>query len=143
MEKKLQCGLIVLIECAREIHTTLGTFLKAADSLPIWPEVKEIPEGTPEETAAAIALMQEAGIPVDAAEDPTDARDTAGDAAPTYEEVRKRLSEKSGEGGKAEVRELLTRHGLKRLSDVKDREGTEQARILRALFREAEGIGHA
>ena len=54
----------------------------------------------------------------------------------TYEEVRAILAEKSRTGFRAEVKALLTAHGVKQLSDVKD--PAEFA----ALVAEAEGIGN-
>ena len=54
----------------------------------------------------------------------------------TYEEVRAILAEKSRTGFRAEVKALLTAHGLKQLSDVTDPE------VFAALVAEAEGIGN-
>ena len=55
----------------------------------------------------------------------------------TYEEVRAILAEKSRTGYRAEVKALLTAHGVKQLSDVSDPEG------FAALVPEAEVIGSA
>ncbi len=55
----------------------------------------------------------------------------------TYEEVRAVLAEKSRTGYRAEVKALLTEHGVKQLSDI-----TEPA-ALAALMAEAEVIGSA
>lgn len=54
----------------------------------------------------------------------------------TYEEARAVLAEKSRTGYRAEVKALLTAHGLKQLSDVTDPE------VFAALVAEAEGIGN-
>ena len=54
----------------------------------------------------------------------------------TYEEVRAILAEKSRTGFRAEVKALLTAHGVKQLSDVTD------PRVYAAIVAEAEGIGN-
>ena len=54
----------------------------------------------------------------------------------TYEEVRAILAEKSRTGFRAEVKSLLTAHGVKQLSDVTEPE------VFAALVAEAEGIGN-
>lgn len=54
----------------------------------------------------------------------------------TYEEVRTILAEKSRTGFRAEVKALLTAHGLKQLSDVTD------PKEYAAIVAEAEGIGN-
>lgn len=54
----------------------------------------------------------------------------------TYEEVRAILAEKSRTGFRAEVKALLTAHGVKQLSDVKAPEE------FAAIVAEAEGIGN-
>ncbi len=54
----------------------------------------------------------------------------------TYEEVRAVLAEKSRTGFRAEVKALLTAHGLKQLSDVTD------PKEYAAIVAEAEGIGN-
>ena len=54
----------------------------------------------------------------------------------TYEEVRAILAEKSRTGFRAEVKALLTAHGLKQLSDVTDPE------VYAAIVAESEGIGN-
>ena len=53
----------------------------------------------------------------------------------TYEEVRAILAEKSRTGFRAEVKALLTKHGVAQLSDVKDPE------VFAAIVAEAEVIG--
>ena len=71
------------------------------------------------------------------AEEPAPA---AGEEAPakvyTYEEVRAVLAEKSRTGFRAEVKAILTAHGVKQLSDVKDPDE------FAAIVAEAEGIGN-
>ena len=54
----------------------------------------------------------------------------------TYEDVRAILAEKSRTGFRAEVKTILTAHGVKQLSDVKD--PSEFA----AIVADAEGIGN-
>ena len=54
----------------------------------------------------------------------------------TYEDVRAILAEKSRTGFRAEVKAILTAHGVKQLSDVKD--PTEFA----AIVADAEGVGN-
>ena len=54
----------------------------------------------------------------------------------TYEEVRAVLAEKSRTGFRAEVKAILTAHGVKQLSDVKDPDE------FAAIVEEAEGIGN-
>ena len=54
----------------------------------------------------------------------------------TYEEVRAILAEKSRTGFRAEVKALLTAHGVKQLSDVNDPE------VYADIVAEAEGIGN-
>ena len=54
----------------------------------------------------------------------------------TYEEVRAILAEKSRTGFRAEVKALLTAHGVKQLSDVTD------PQVYAAIVAEAEGIGN-
>ncbi len=55
--------------------------------------------------------------------------------APAYEEVRALLAEKSRTGFRAEVKALLTKHGVAQLSDVREPDK------LAAIMAEAEGIG--
>ena len=55
----------------------------------------------------------------------------------TYEEVRAVLAEKARTGFRAEVKALLTAHGVKQLSDITD------PAALAALMAEAEVIGSA
>ena len=54
----------------------------------------------------------------------------------TYEEVRAILAEKSRTGFRAEVKAILTAHGAKQLSEVKD------PKELAAIVAEAEEIGN-
>ena len=60
----------------------------------------------------------------------------AEEPAYTYEQVRAILAEKSRTGFRAEVKAILTAHGVKQLSDVKD--PSEFA----AIVADAEGIGN-
>ena len=77
-----------------------------------------------------VPAQEEAPAPVEA-EEPA-----ALEKVYTYEEVRGVLAEKSRTGFRAEVKALLTAHGVKQLSDVKD------PKELAALVAEAEGIGN-
>ena len=135
MEKDLQLPVTMLIECTREIHKLLGSFLQAADKIPLCPEQPHLPEGhakeapagskpAPKKTAGAAAVDE--ALP-----------------APSYEDVRGILTEKSLAGYKADVKTLLTRHGLARLSDVQKLDEAAAAKTLRALKKEAEAIGNA
>lgn len=54
----------------------------------------------------------------------------------TYKEVRAILAEKSRTGFRAEVKAILTAHGIQQLSDVKDQE------TFAAIVKEAEEIGN-
>ena len=64
------------------------------------------------------------------------AREPAPEASCTYEEIRAMLAEKTRSGYRAEIKALLTRHGVRQLSEISD--PREYAR-LRA---EAEAIGN-
>lgn len=55
----------------------------------------------------------------------------------TYEEARAVLADKARKGFRAEVKALLTAHGLKQLSDAAD------PAVFAALVAEAEAIGNA
>lgn len=54
----------------------------------------------------------------------------------TYEEARAVLAEKARTGFRAEVKAILTAHGLKQLSDAKDPE------LYAAIVAEAEAVGN-
>ena len=54
----------------------------------------------------------------------------------TYEEVRGILAEKARTGFRTEVKAILTAHGVKQLSDVKEQE------VFAAIAAEAEEIGN-
>ena len=58
-------------------------------------------------------------------------------AGRTYEEARAVLAEKSRTGFRAEVKAILTSHGVKQLSEVKD------PAVFAALISEAEVLGNA
>lgn len=55
----------------------------------------------------------------------------------TYEETRAILAEKARTGFRAEVKAILTSHGVKQLSEVKDPE------LFAAIIAEAEVLGNA
>lgn len=78
------------------------------------------------DVADLAALLEGAEAPAQAAK-PTPAY--------TYEEVRAVLAEKARTGFRAEVKAILTAHGVKQLSDVKD------PAELAAIVAEAEVIG--
>ena len=54
---------------------------------------------------------------------------------PTFEEARAVLAEKSRTGFRAEVKAILTKHGVTQLSDVKD------PAVLATIVKEAEDVG--
>ena len=56
----------------------------------------------------------------------------------TFEQVREIFTDRSGHGLKAEMRSILTAHGLKKLSDAK-----EDQHLLNRLAAEAEAIRYA
>jgi hypothetical protein len=74
------------------------------------------------------AIMPENGEPDAAAESPASTKEY------TYEEARMILAEKSRLGHRAEVKAILTRHGVKQLSDFTD------PKTLATLVAEAEEI---
>ena len=55
---------------------------------------------------------------------------------PTFEEARAVLAEKSRTGFRAEVKAILTKHGVKQLSEVTD------PKVLAVMVSEAEAIGN-
>ena len=74
-------------------------------------------------------------------DEPPDKQDTPAEEEPqtpakvyTYEEVRAILAEKSRIGFRAEVKAILTKHGVAQLSDVKD------PSVFAAIVAEAEEI---
>ena len=87
------------------------------------------------DVADLAALLEGADVPSKKEDVP------ASDPAPapakvyTYEEVRAILAEKSRTGYRAEVKAILTAHGVKQLSDVTDPD------MYAAIVAEAEGIG--
>ena len=86
------------------------------------------------DAAILVDQLEQARKPADPV--PETAAEKAPDKTYTYEEVRAVLAEKSRSGFRAEVKALLTAHGVKQLSEVTD--PTE----LTALVREAEVIGN-
>ena len=82
----------------------------------------------------AEAMSQKQDVPAE------ESAPAAAEATPakvyTYEEVRAILAEKSRTGFRAEVKALLTAHGVKQLSDVKSPEE------FAAIVAEAEVIGN-
>ena len=93
------------------------------------------------EDAAKTAYAEEAQAPADTAKtDPETTTETTAEPESisgkvyTYEEARAILAEKARTGFRAEVKAILTRHGVNQLSEVKD-PGT-----LAAIVAEAEAI---
>ena len=86
---------------------------------------------------ADLAALLEGTEATDKKQDvPAEEKDPAPAKVYTYEETRAILAEKSRTGFRAEVKALLTAHGVKQLSDVKD--PAEFA----ALVAEAEVLGN-
>ena len=71
------------------------------------------------EDAVSLAAFLKAITPENGEPDDT-AQTTAPAKEYTYEEARAILAEKSRLGHRAEVKAILTKHGVKQLSDVKD-----------------------
>ena len=87
------------------------------------------------------ALLEDAEAPANKQDVPVvEAAPAATEEAPakvyTYEEVRAILAEKSRTGFRAEVKAILTAHGVKQLSDVKTPEE------FAAIVAEAEVVGN-
>ncbi|MER2055955.1 MAG: hypothetical protein ABTB30_11785 [Clostridia bacterium] len=85
------------------------------------------------EDAVSLAAFLKAITPENGEPDDT-AQTTAPAKEYTYEEARAILAEKSRLGHRAEVKAILTRHGVKQLSDVTD------PKLLATLVAEAEMI---
>ena len=92
------------------------------------------------DVADLAAMLESAEAPAKKQDDPVETPAPAAEEAPakvyTYEETRAILAEKSRTGFRAEVKALLTAHGVKQLSDVKD------PQELAAIVAEAEVIGN-
>ena len=93
------------------------------------------------DVAEIASLLEGAEAPAkkqdEPAEIPAPAHEEAAPAkACAYEEVRAILAEKSRTGFRAEVKALLTAHGVKQLSEVTDPD------VYAALAAEAEAIGN-
>ena len=129
-----------LVECLTHICASLAAvisiFEESADSRPKPatdpPAVPELEETPP--TPAELPLLQPLSEPQP---EPTPATPTAAPAKPvTYEEVRAVLADKSRTGYRAEVKALLTAHGVRQLSEITD------PAVYAELIREAEEIGN-
>ena len=83
-----------------------------------------------EELAAALEGEQTETAPAETLEQEQPAK------VHTYEEARAILAEKSRTGFRAEVKALLTAHGVKQLSDITD------PAVYAAIIAEAEEIGN-
>jgi hypothetical protein len=81
---------------------------------------------------AALAAVLEDDVPQDA---PVAEPAPAPEKVYTYEEARAVLAEKSRTGFRAEVKTILTKHGVTQLSDVKD------PAVLATIVKEAEDVG--
>ncbi len=90
--------------------------------------LKKLVEGA---TSLIAFLQQQTTLPENEAPD-VSAEDPAKEC--TYEEARAVLAEKSRTGFRAEVKAILTRHGVTQLSDVRD------PKELAAIVAEAEEI---
>ena len=109
----------------------------------LFEQPEEVPlKPTPaEDSPAAPATEEKHETPAvpnpDPPAEPTPATPTAPPAKPvTYEEVRAVLADKSRTGYRAEVKALLTAHGVRQLSEITD------PAIYAELIREAEEIGN-
>ena len=88
-----------------------------------------------EDVAAIADILNQALTPDGTAPDtPAEAPAKAPEKEYTYEEARAVLAEKSRTGFRAEVKAILTRHGVNQLSDVKD------PKMLATIVAEAEAI---
>lgn len=90
------------------------------------PPAKPAPDPTPVPPPEEVPLAPADSIPP--APDPT--------KPVTYEAVRAVLADKSRTGFRAEVKALLTAHGVRQLSEIED------PAIYAELIKEAEGIGN-
>lgn len=81
---------------------------------------------------AAITALLKADVPQDA---PAVESTSVPEKVYTYEEARAVLAEKSRTGFRAEVKAILTKHGVAQLSEVKD------PTVLAAIVKEAEDVG--
>lgn len=86
------------------------------------------------DVAALVTLFEDEETP-DKQDIPTKEEPQTPTKVYTYEEVRAILAEKSRTGFRAEVKALLTKHGVTQLSDVKEPE------VFTAIVAEAEEIG--
>ena len=88
------------------------------------------------DVADLAALLERTDAPAKTQEDPAPkAEEETPAKAYTYEEVRAILAEKARTGFRAEVKAILTAHGVKQLSDVKDPD------VFASIVAEAEAIG--
>lgn len=89
-----------------------------------------------QDAAEIAAMLEEAEVSADAQDNSEEAAIPERTAKVcSYEEARAILAEKSRTGFRAEVKALLTAHGLKQLSDARD------PQVYAAIAAEAEGIG--
>lgn len=113
MTKKDKAVLIAGLQKLSQDIADIAAMLEGADAAPAKKQDVPAPDAAPE---------------TEQAEEPAKVY--------TYEEVRAILAEKSRTGFRAEVKALLTAHGVKQLSDVTDPE------VYAAIVAEAEGIGN-
>ena len=83
---------------------------------------------------AVLVTLFEDDEPPDKQDTPAEEEPKAPEKVYTYEEVRAILAEKSRTGFRAEVKAILTKHGVAQLSDVKD------PSVFAAIVAEAEEI---
>ncbi len=88
-----------------------------------------------QDVADIAALLEGDEAQAQSSHEEAPAQEAQPEKACTYEEARAVLAEKARTGFRAEVKAILTAHGLKQLSDVKD------PRDYAAIMAEAEGIG--
>jgi len=119
MTKKDKAVLIAGLQKLSQDIADIAAVLEGADAAPA--KKQDVP-------AQDTALGPEQAVEPEKAEEPAKVY--------TYEEVRAILAEKSRTGFRAEVKALLTAHGVKQLSEVSDPE------VYAAIVAEAEGIGN-
>lgn len=121
MEKETALAVSVIAETLRNIGETLLQAYRYLDAVPL-PETPCPRPGAadPQPDDAADTKTAETPAPV------------------SFEEVRHIMTEKAGQGCRAEIRAILARHGLHCLSDAKDKGFA----LLQQLKAEAEAVQH-
>jgi hypothetical protein len=117
----------VLVDVATRVAADVSAFASLLQDI-------LLPDGEPDDSdGTAKAPEEQPRVP---AETPKAPEEQTPDAVKkyTYEEARAVLAEKSRNGFRAEVKAILTGHGVKQLSDVRD------PALLAAIVAEAEAI---